>query len=205
MVELPNFQAWQFHTGIERIRTAFRAAVAAMEAGQVRANEAYDSYLASGEDDREYDDDGILTHSTEVSLEFANREAVLATQAVRQAFAMSIFHYWERSARGWTGWDRPGFPGLKERVEGQGIRVDEGLALLNNLNNLLKHDSAKYGERVFEIRPDLFMLRRRPTGRNWQSSVALANRDIEEFLDAIARSGPAAVALARTASRPSRN
>jgi hypothetical protein len=191
MVELFNFQAWQFHTGIERIRAAFRAAVAAIEAEEVGAQEAYDRYIASGQDDREYDEDRILTHSTEVSLEFASREAVLATQAVRQAFAMSIFHYWERSARAWTRWDRPGFPSLKERMEGQGIRVDERLELLNNLNNLLKHDSARSGGKVFEDRPDLFMWRRRPTGRNWQASVVIANCDIEEFLDAIARSGPA--------------
>lgn len=191
MVELPTFQAWQFHTGIARISAAFRAAVAAMEAEQVGAQEAYDSYVASGQDDREYDGDGVLTHSTEVSLEFASREAVLATQAVRQAFATSTFHYWERSARAWTGCDRPNFPVLKESVEGQGIRVDERLELLNNLNNLLKHDSARSGGKVFEVRPNLFIGSRRPTSRNWQASVVLANRDIEEFLDAIARSGPA--------------
>lgn len=190
MVELPTFQAWQFHTGIERIRAAFRAAVAAMEAEQVGAQNNYDRYVASGQDDREYDEDGVLTHSTEVSLEFASREAVVATQAVRQAFATSIFHYWERSARAWTGCDQANFPALQKSVEGQGIRVDERLKLLNNLNNLLKHDSTRRGEQVFEVRPDLFMWRRRPAGRSWQSSVVLANRDIEEFLDAIAHSGP---------------
>lgn len=191
MVELPNFHAWQFHTGIERIRAAFRAAVAAIEAEQGGAKEAYDRYVASGQDDREYDEDGVLTHSTEVSLEFDSREAVLGTQAVRQAFVTSTFHYWERSARAWTGCDKPNFPALQKSVEGQGIPVDERLKLLNTLNNLLKHDSAARGEQVFEVRPDLFMWRRRPTGRSWQSSVVLTNQDIEEFLDAIARSGPA--------------
>ena len=190
MVELLNFQVWQFHTGIERLRAAFRGAIAAIEAEQGSAQEACDRYVASGQDDREYDKDGILIQSTEASLQFDSMEAVLATGAVRQAFVTSTFHFWERSARAWTRCEG-NFPALRKCVEAQGIPVDERLRLLNTLNNLLKHDSETHGEQVFKIRPDLFMWRRRPTGRNWQSSIALTNKDVEEFLDAIARSGPA--------------
>ncbi len=72
-----------------------------------------------------------------------------------------------------------------------GYPVDgEGLTLLNAVNNLLKHDNAMTGERVFKRAPQLFWQGKRRTGAHWRSSLRLSNADVKYFLEVVRRSGP---------------
>lgn len=68
MIEFPAIQAFQFATDLERIEAAFDASITAMGQTHRAAEKASDRYEASGEDDDEYDEDGVLIHSTHGSL-----------------------------------------------------------------------------------------------------------------------------------------
>jgi hypothetical protein len=194
MAELPlefrlAFRAFQFEAGIGRIRASFRASIEAMEqaADQARAEEY--RYLSGGENDDEYDEDGALIRSTRTGLQHEALQAAIALNVVREAFITSAFHYWERSARAWTGSDERTFARLRDRVIAEGIEVSDELELLNALNNLLKHDNPARGREVFDKRKDLFRFSRAPSG-SWQSALVIANADVEHFIEVVSASGP---------------
>lgn len=196
MAELPlefrrSIHAFDFETGIERIRASFRASIEAMErvAHQARAEEY--RYLGSGENDDAYDEDGTLIRSTRTELQHETLQAAIALNVVREAFITSAFHFWERSARAWTGSDERTFASLRDRVIAEGIAVSDELEFLNALNNLLKHDNPDRGHEVFDKRPDLFRWSRVPTG-SWQSALVIPNADVEHFIDVVGASGPRA-------------
>jgi len=192
MVALPGIRAFAFHTDLDRIRDAFRASMSAIDERRRQAVEAHQLYMDSGEDDSEYDQDGVLVSSTRHALQWAELDASLAPIVVRQAFVTSAFHYWERSARAWTGFHGNGFPSLRERVEALGYAVSEELDLLNTLNNLLKHDNPEKGRKVFDKRSSLFLGGREPAGGSWQSALRITDDDVEHFFDIVRASGPAA-------------
>ena len=176
---------------LERIEAAFDASINAMEQTYRVAEEASDRYEASGEDDDEYDEDGALTHSTRGHLRWQVLQASQTQSVIREAFVTSIFHFWETSARYWTGFERRDFKGLRSAVRKLGYPVDgDGLTLLNEINNLLKHDNVETGERVFKRAPQMFWMGKRPTTRHWRSALRLSNDDVKRFLDVVRRSGP---------------
>ncbi|WBO20992.1 hypothetical protein [Sphingomonas abietis] len=191
MVELPFFRHFQFAMDLERIEAAFDASIAAMEQTYRAAEEASERYEESGEDDDEYDEDGALIRSTRGDLRWQVLQASQAQTVIRQAFVTSIFHLWEISARTWTASDEHDFRQLRRAVRKLDYPVDgTGLTLLNDVNNLLKHDNAATGERVFKRAPQLFWQGKRPTGAHWRSSLKLSNADVKHFLEVVRRSGP---------------
>jgi hypothetical protein len=159
MFEIPhNFKAFQFQTGVDRISQAYNASAAAMEKAKMEAEDIIAKYEASGEDDSEYDDDGILIHSTRHSLNYAEMNANLAITVVREAFITSAFHYWEISARGWTGLHDKNHK-FRALIEASSLMyaICPKLEKLNSLNNSLKHHSHHHSvthedvEEAFEI------------------------------------------------------
>lgn len=191
MVEIPGIRAFQFASDIEQIQVAFDASIGAMEQAHRAAEGAYDRYVESGEDDDEYDEDGALIASTRGALRWEAMKASMAQKVIREAFTGSIFHFWETSARYWTGDNDSDFRGLRRAVRKLGYPVDgTGLTLLNQVNNLLKHDNITTGETVFKCAPQLFWMHKRPTGKHWRSSLRLSNDDVRRFLDIVRRSGP---------------
>jgi hypothetical protein len=158
MAPLPDsFKAFQFQSGVDRICEAYRASVATMEKSQHEAQESYASYQASGEDDSEYDEDGILIHSTRHALDYNEMNATLVITVLREAFITSAFHYWERSARGWTGLygKKDTYP-ILSKASAKSYAVCPKLETLNALNNLLKHSSSDKALLLLRIRPDYF-------------------------------------------------
>lgn len=191
MVELPFFRHFQFVMDLERIEAAFDASIAAMEQAYREAEVASDKYEESGEDDDEFDEDGVLISSTRHQLRWEALQASQAQSVIREAFVTSIFHFWETSARSWTGFNGRGFPKLRDAVLALGYAIDvDGLTLLNDVNNLLKHDNAETGERLFEKVPNLFIFGRRPTTTHWRTALRFSNAEVKGFIDVVRRSGP---------------
>ena len=64
MVKIPGVLAFQFASDLDRIEDAFEGSVAALDEAYSATEAAYDRYVKSGEDDDEYDEDGVITSST---------------------------------------------------------------------------------------------------------------------------------------------
>lgn len=194
MAKIPeSFRAYQYQTGIDRIRDAYRASADTINKAVSEATQGSLRYLESGADDREYDEDGILVFSTASSLAQAELDAILAVTVVREAFITSAFHYWERSARAWTGLHgfEYKFPDLRKETR-RLYPVSPQLANLNRLNKVLKHNSYRVDRTLLRNRPDyfgtLFLAR---TGNNPpEPRLRLSHEHVEEAFDVVRASGP---------------
>lgn len=187
-----TFRAFNFQSGIQRIHMAFRSSIAAMEVDRLRAAADYEAYSKRGTDDSIYDEDGVLVHSSEVSLDYAILEAMVASTVVREAFITSAFHYWERSARSWTGLHKPAhnFEVLSAAVETMGIPISGELAYLNALNNLLKHDNSKHGPMILDAKNGLYYLDMPPLGDNWRGCLNITDAHVLDAFGIVEKSGP---------------
>lgn len=193
MAILPeSFKAFVFQSGIERVREAYRASVTTMEVAQAGAQEKSARYEDSGDDDSEYDEDGVLTHSTRHALNYSEMEAALAVTVVRESFITSAFHYWERSARGWTKLHGPRdkWPQLSA-ASGKMYPLSPNLVFLNRLNNLLKHGGDEKARLLARNRPDYFVVL---LGSSADSNRPLTHRithdHVEEAFEIVKASGP---------------
>ncbi len=187
-----SFAAFMYQTGIDRISVAYRASIATMENARREAQELYAAYEASGEDDSEYDEEGVLIQSTAHALDHDERDATLAITVVREAFITSAFHYWERSARGWTGLHgkRDYFPVLSAATAKK-YAVSPKLELLNALNNLLKHGGGDTALSLARMRPDYFSpLFPNGSGRDQSLRLCIRHEHVEEAFEIIKGSGP---------------
>lgn len=191
MVELPGMRAFQFSSDLDRIEDTFKSAIAAMQQAHEAAEAAHDRFVESGEDDDQYDENGALISSTRHQLQWEAMQKSMAQTVVREAFVTSVFHFWECSARYWTGDQDADLRALKRKTRALGYPVDgEGLALLNDLNNLLKHDNARTGAKLFKRASRLFWMGREPKGAHWRSALRITNEDVLSVFEIVRNSGP---------------
>ncbi|PTW47637.1 hypothetical protein C8J25_103358 [Sphingomonas faeni] len=194
MVLLPDsFHAFAYQSGVDSIRDAFQASITTLREAERKAGAEYLNYMQSGEDDDEYDEDGCLTHSTLHSLAHAEIQVGYAAREVRKAFITSAFHYWERSARSWTGMFEPkhGFDVLLE-ASAEKHPISPDLVMLNHLNNVLKHHSIRSAPKLADIRTDHFY---RPPYRDTPDgplmwTMRINTGHVEEAIEIVRASGP---------------
>ena len=194
MVLIPkSFQAFMFQSGVDTIRDAFTASVGTVKEAERKAEEALALYVASGKDDTEYDENGSVLHSTYFLLAHKASEMSIAAREVRRAFIMSAFHYWERSARGWTNLDgrSDNYNKLKRQAAKQ-FDMSPKLDELNHLNNVLKHNSPFNVCMLANIRSDHFIHMPYSTIDNRRVTWALGLNDahVEEAIEIVRSSGP---------------
>ncbi|KOF22352.1 hypothetical protein AC244_02080 [Ensifer adhaerens] len=194
MAILPDsFKAFRYQTGIDRVCDAYRASADKMNEALSQAKQAYAQYDQAGVDDSEYDEDGILLGSTAHSLAQAEMDAILAVSVVREAFVTSAFHYWERSARAWTGLHgRRDHFGILSTESAKKYPLSPQLDNLNRLNNLLKHNSHRIDPTLVDARPDYFASPF-PSANNTSPQrlrLRLLHEHVEEAFDIVRASGP---------------
>lgn len=140
MAKFPfRFTVFHYQSGVDRLERAFTSSIAQIEAEQAQASAAYMAYIKSGEDDAEYEYDGenrFLVKSTAFELQNDSFEIGLSAQAIREAFIIAAYHFWEKFAISRTG--KWGFDNL---TKSYCYPVHEKLPALNKLNNHFKHDS----------------------------------------------------------------
>nr|WP_064251295.1 hypothetical protein [Rhizobium leguminosarum]OAP88118.1 hypothetical protein A4U53_35575 [Rhizobium leguminosarum] len=194
MIIIPeSFKAYQYQTGIDRIRDAYRASADTINKAVSEATLVSIQHLESDVDDREYDEDGILLYSTAHSLAQAEMDAILAVTVVREAFITSAFHYWERSARAWTGLHgRRDHFGILSIESAKKYPLSPQLENLNLLNNLLKHNSHRVDRTLLKSRPDYFGTLFPTTNVNNppEPRLRLSHEHVEEAFDIVKASGP---------------
>ncbi|NKJ03744.1 hypothetical protein [Rhizobium sp. SG741] len=194
MAILPeSFKAFQYQTGIDRICDAYRASADTINKAVSEATLACLQHLESGVDDREYDEDGTLLFSTSYSLAQAEMDVILAVAVVREAFITSAFHYWERSARAWTGLHEfeHKFPDLRRETR-RLHPVSPQLPNLNRLNNVLKHNSRRVDRTLLKNRPDYFgtLFPKRNANNPPEPRLRISHEHVEEAFDIVRGSGP---------------
>lgn len=188
-----------FHSGLDTIEQGYRAAIRGITQEIDRKKAAAYDYSrhieTGGEPVEERDDEGRLIWSNDDLLEATIHTAEDALMSLRKAYAIALYHYWERSALHWTGKTNEKHDKLAALVAATGIPVDPRLHALRDLANLLKHASTKWGERLHkswsELFPPDFWL---PTNGGWRADwyeqVSLTEDQFGKVLAIVRASGP---------------
>ncbi|APX65599.1 hypothetical protein AV944_06770 [Sphingomonas sp. LK11] len=192
MAKFPfSFQSFVYQSGVDRLQNAFRSSIAQIEADQAAALSDYNQYVDSGEDDSEYEGEGderYLVRSTAFELEQVAFDIGLSAVALREAFIISAYHYWEKFADGGNG--RRGFNNISKHSP---YDCHAKLGALSELTNHLKHEIAfarlvtlhKEWPTLFSLAPYIIEQTGRP---HW--IVRLNNGHVEEAFDIVRASGP---------------
>ena len=111
----------------------------------------------------------------------------------REAFLISLFHFWERELlrrmKKEDVKDNQAFAFLKAK----GLAPAESkLTALRLAANVAKHSEGKSAEKLFKIRPDLFDVE---AMKNWNSKpghehLLITDEALDDFFDAVRMSGP---------------
>lgn len=193
-----NVLGWIYQDGIRNLRETFAAASIGIDQtiqGAYRAVDEYDAGVKAGADPQiEVDDNGIVVQDYRDILIYQTTTAEETKSALNKALAITMFHHWERAARGWTNRPQGKFTTLCEHVVAKGYPIHSKLEDIHLLVNLLKHANSKHGLPLYAKRPDFFRDEFSPsTGRvDWYDEVNLNDQHITEFFDIVATSGPTA-------------
>lgn len=199
MAPLPftfNAHGYAYQDSIRVLRLSFQAAEDALLDDLDRAKDEAMAWQQSldmgGEWIGERDEDGHVLWDRQTLLDFRVEDSRQATDMLRKAFLIAIYHHWERSACTWTGLAKTDHAKLTKAVSALGYPLHPGLDTLRVMANTLKHDNDGWGGKCLAQRPDLFPYGFTPVpGKTrWSMVLTLHSRHIEEAFDAIARSGP---------------
>lgn len=159
---------------------------------------AYEQSLANGGEwigERDEEEGSVIWDHEDI-LRMNAEEADAALQDLRKAFAISAYHAWERSARGWTeAGQGVNYDKLADRVRAIDLPIHDRLGTLRDLVNLLKHASDARGTDLRASWPELLGTRGQPGRRriDWYDAVRLGQEHMLEIFGIVAASGPTEV------------
>lgn len=191
-----NPRGYLYQDGLKSLRAAFASASEGIERECRRtydAIDAHDAAVAKGADPQiERDDNGLIVDDYRDHLIYHSTVAEEARTALNKAFAITIFHQWERAARDWTGKPNGKFVTLCAAVAAKGYPVSPKLAELHVLANLLKHANSKWGVQLQALRTDFFRqsFDASLSKIDWYEEVELSNEHVGELFETVAASGP---------------
>lgn len=129
---------------------------------------------------------------------------------IREAFVISLAHYWEKQSVSWTGIKKYAPEGVASMLRSKGLNPEEGvLILLHLISNVAKHSGGSSADKLFKKYPDLFSRNRGvavripsaaegleppyvPTYEDLRVTDAL----VDQLFSAVRKSGPARLPLA---------
>lgn len=151
-----DFRNYSFNRALDILIGGFSGSFAAMNEQLQAAHDAmvrHDQFLADGGDDGAVyeEEDGpvrAFLYDTAMLLDSEHTDATLSARAIREAFVISIFHLWEKSARSWVKCHEQGFERLTKALRKGGIPLHQKMATVNDLSNFLKHDNKSDEKRI---------------------------------------------------------
>jgi hypothetical protein len=176
-------------------------ALAARHAQTAKDYAAYETGVADGSIKRigEYEEGigWIWEQSEHYDYDLETIAEVLAT--MNKAHVVALYHHWERVILRWAKIQKPKKKGnvnhedLCGAIEAAGFKVHPRMAAIRDLNNALKHNSAKYGPDLLVSWPELFDDDFDPGGGqnvNWHDAISITVVQMDEIVEALRSSGP---------------
>jgi len=184
---MPSMATISFNMGLEAIVRAYRASQATFKAQHDAAGRRFAEYEAEATS-QEADD---WDFGEQIGEELY--EAEVGIRLVREAFAMTLYHFWEKQAAEVLGLTSHYFRTLEAAAAADPrFRIDApGLNRLRLIANCIKHAG---GSELFSLDPTLFdaaLIPQSATSRTgWHDALRLRDRDVESAIVAVRASGP---------------
>lgn len=194
-----NGHAVYFESGLDTIEQGYAAAVDGITQEINRKKAAFYDYNRrvenGGAPTEERDAEGRLIWSQDQLLEGTIFVAEEALVSLRKAYAITLYHHWERSALQWTNRKSEKHDDLMRRVLAMGYPIDPRLHIVRDLANLLKHANDRWGLKLYENWADVFPSDFRPPVDsawpvNWYDRVSLSADHIKIIMAIVRGSGP---------------
>lgn len=200
---ISKMDAIRFAIGLETIRTAYRATREGLDERARNAESMTRDRWGLAADEEPSDDpaeDGWSPRGQFwIEVGEVQSESTSAEEAIRQAFIIALFHFWERNANRWCG----GLHNYDENKTFEALKAigrhpeEEGLRLLKLLANCLKHGASPRPSgacnQLHKLYPDLFQLEPVVGERAHQPSdehLSVPPKLLDDLLTAVLRSGP---------------
>lgn len=191
-----NSLGYRFLDGLRVLEKSFHAAESALLEDLERAKDEAFGHQQSQEQGAawvgERDEDGHVLWDQQTLLDYRVDDAWASVVEIRNAFAILIYHHWERSALRWTGSTKGDHKQLVNRTKAKGYSVHSQLESVRLLVNTLKHDSENCAPELFKVRPDYFIsgFTGPSLGLSWQEAISLQRGNIDELFSIVRASGP---------------
>lgn len=150
---LARIHGWRFHHGLDMLAHAYAAAREQPEDNRRQAaKELRELQSVPGAKGEHPDAEGYSFHLSAV-----HDEAQEVLKLIRESFAISLFHYWEKQARGWVGEKYYNHNKMMSKLIAYGVAPEsDALETLLLVANVAKHSAGGSALTLFEKRKDLF-------------------------------------------------
>jgi len=185
-----DMRGYAYDSGLGVLMEGYKSASAALSADIERVKAKAADYEASDKFIGERDDDGYVVWEQSQVLDMQRETAEEALMAFRKAYAIVLYHYWEREIRTFTkSGTSADHEKLVKRAVDKGFPIDARLDAVRDLANALKHNK---GEKLQASWPEVLAPGARAgQPRNWYEAIQLTDKHLAEAFEIITRSGPA--------------
>ncbi len=192
-----RFSALHFHFGYDALRNAYIVSRNGLSSQSYNAENTVRERMGLSQGELPADTDGDESHpSTKETFDDFVAELImevdLAEALIRNAFAIALFHFWERQSNTWLGVDAYDHGKVIAYLHERGGKPDEAtIRILWKLANCLKHGPGKACNALKVLAPHLLAKNLEEKAFPSDTDFVLQDKDIEQFFEAVLRAGPA--------------
>ena len=194
--KMSAIRGWMFQEDLRQLQDAYKASRSNSDSRMQRAEQEWakleEDVAAGVASFTEEDEDGQVIYDQSDHFGEIAAEIERVQQLVREAFAISLYHFWEREAGRLMGKQYRPKSSLSE-LKQLGLCPDfAGLERLRLVCNVAKHSAGSSADQLHQLHPEMFDTKRMAdfeTGPDYESLI-LADADIDAFFSVVRKSGP---------------
>lgn len=186
-----NVRGFMYESGIDCLRDSFTAAAEGIQEKIRNETEAWDTQSGDYESGPQYAEDGSTLFDPADVYSYKMEALQEAYAELRKAFAIAIYHYWERNIRVYAKLPNGNHEKLVKAAEGLGYTIPMGFARAHRLANALKHNNADCVNKLHKEWPEVSGVLFKAEGeRDWYARIDLTDEHIYYMLDLTKLAGP---------------
>jgi len=192
MAILPfNLHGYLFQKGVDDIRQAYDATIAALKARHENAQSELVRLRKAIADDElgpiEYSEEGEELYDKETLQEMMTDDAAVTISMARNSYIVLLHHHWEKRCDVWMRSKNYCYKNAYKWLERRGINVDKvQLDVLRRGSNTIKHNNRE----LFDEAAALFEFSGGVPGTDIANALRLDETHVDKLFGAVSRSGP---------------
>jgi hypothetical protein len=186
-----SMRGFAYESGLECLRDSFSAAVQGIR-NQIREEtEAWRSSTGDYDEPIQYTEDGSVIFDPSDVYQYKMEALEEAHAELRKAFAIAIYHYWERKIRVFCKLSDGKHAEVEAAAATLGIQIPTDFARVHRLANALKHNNRGSLKALHRQWPEVSGVLFEVVGdRDWYPGIELTDEHIHYLLDLTKLAGP---------------
>lgn len=190
-----------YESGLECLRDSFSAAVQGIRNQMREETEAWRSGTGEYREPIKFTDDGDVIFDPSDVYQFKMEAVAEAHAELRKAFAIAIYHYWERNIRVFCTLPNGKHAELEAAAATLGVQLPPDFTRVHRLANALKHNNRASVRALHREWPEVSGVWMEVAGdRDWYAGIELTDDHIHYLLDLTKLAGPSIRARQRVST-----